>query len=122
MLPVAWRLLRIRTAARIQPDRPGSDLLTTVQLKVLAATSKRVALPAAPSVSQVLLAIAGLGGHLKRNGQPGWITLGRGFDTLLAYEIGYRAALQAEDVISHETEGIPSVARLATKPKPFVIP
>jgi hypothetical protein len=96
MLPVAWRLLRIRTAARIEPDRPGSDLLTAVQLKVLAATSKRVVLPAAPSAAQVLLAIAGLGGHLKRNGQPGWITLGRGFDTLLAYEIGYRAALQAE--------------------------
>jgi IS4 transposase len=96
MLPVAWRLLRIRTAARIQPDRPGSDLLTPVQLKVLAVTSKRVALPAAPTAAQVLLAIAGLGGHLKRNGQPGWITLGRGFDTLLAYEVGYRAALQAE--------------------------
>jgi Transposase DNA-binding/Transposase DDE domain len=96
MLPVAWRLLRIRTAARIEPDRPGSDLLTAVQLKVLAATSKRFALPASPSAAQILLAIAGLGGHLKRNGQPGWITLGRGFDTLLAYEVGYRAALQAE--------------------------
>jgi hypothetical protein len=96
MLPVAWRLLRIRAAARIEPDRPGSDLLTAVQLKVLAATSKRIVLPAAPTAAQVLLAIAGLGGHLKRNGQPGWITLGRGFDTLLAYEIGYRIALQAE--------------------------
>lgn len=96
MLPVAWRLLRIRTAARIQPERPGSELLSDVQLKILAATSKRVLLPKAPTAAQVLLAIAGLGGHLKRNGPPGWITLGRGFDTLLAYEIGYRAALQAE--------------------------
>lgn len=94
MLPVAWRLLRIRTAGRTQPDRPGTDLLTPVQLAVLRATSKRVALPEAPSAAQILLAIAGLGGHLKRNGLPGWITLGRGFDTLLAYEVGYRAALQ----------------------------
>lgn len=96
MLPVAWRLLRIRTAARTQPERPGSDLLSATQLAVLRATSKRVALPPMPTAAQVLLAIAGLGGHLRRNGPPGWITLGRGFDTLLAYEVGYRAALQAE--------------------------
>ena len=96
MLPVAWRLLRVRTAARVRPDRPGTDLLTPIQLKVLRATSKRVALPATPTAAQLLLAIAGLGGHLKRNGQPGWMTLGRGFDTLLAYEVGYRAALHAE--------------------------
>lgn len=96
MLPVAWRLLRIRAAARISPDESGADLLTPVQLAVLRATSRRVALPSAPTAGEILRAIAGLGGHLKRNGQPGWITLGRGFDTLLAYEVGYRAALQAQ--------------------------
>lgn len=96
MLPVAWRLLRIRTAARVHPDRPGTDLLTPIQLAVLRATSRRVKVPLFPTAAQVLLAIAGLGGHLRRNGQPGWITLGRGFDTLLAYEVGYRVALQAE--------------------------
>ncbi len=96
MLPVAWRLLRIRTAARIDPNRSGSDLLSAVQMKLLAATSKRVALPSEPTAAQVLLAIAGLGGHLRRNGPPGWLTLGRGFDSLLAYEVGYRAALQHE--------------------------
>lgn len=96
MLPVAWRLLRIRTAARTEPDRSGTDLLTPTQLAVLRATSKRVSLPPSPTAAQILLAIAGLGGHLRRNGNPGWITLGRGFDTLLAYEVGYRAALQTE--------------------------
>ena len=96
MLPVAWRLLRIRTAARTNPDAAGSDLLTPVQMKLLRATSKRVKLPQHPTTVQVLLAIAGLGGHLKRNGQPGWLTLGRGFDTLLAYEVGYHAALQGQ--------------------------
>lgn len=95
LLPVAWRLLRIRTASRTNPERPGIELLTPNQLAVLRATSKRVTLPAKPTAAQILLAIAGLGGHLKRNGQPGWITLGRGFDTLLAYEVGYRAALHA---------------------------
>lgn len=94
MLPVAWRLLRVRAAARTTPERPASDLLTPTQLAVLIATSKRVLLPPNPTAYQALRAIAGLGGHLKRNGEPGWITLGRGFDTLLAYEVGYLAALQ----------------------------
>ena len=31
MLPVAWRLLRIRALARVDPERPGSDLLTPTQ-------------------------------------------------------------------------------------------
>lgn len=94
MLPVAWRLLRIRAASRAAPERPASELLTETQLAVLIATSKRVVLPSNPTAEQALRAIAGLGGHLKRNGPPGWITLGRGFDTLLAYEVGYIAALQ----------------------------
>ena len=94
MLPVAWRLLRIRAASRMTPERLASDLLTATQLAVLIATSKRVPLPPNPTADQALRAIAGLGGHLKRNGAPGWITLGRGFDTLLAYEVGYRAAMQ----------------------------
>lgn len=96
MLPVAWRLLRIRALSRAAPERPASDLLTATQLAVLIATSKRIALPTNPTVDQALRAIAGLGGHLKRNGAPGWITLGRGFDTLLAYELGYLAALQGK--------------------------
>ena len=93
MLPVAWRLLRIRAISRAEPERPAAELLTHTQLAVLIATSKRIPLPNHPTAAQALLAIAGLGGHLKRNGAPGWITLGRGFDTLLQRELGYRAAL-----------------------------
>ncbi len=96
MLPVAWRLLRIRAASRTAPELSASELLTATQLAVLIATSKRIVLPANPTADQALRAIAGLGGHLKRNGAPGWITLGRGFDTLLAYEVGYLAALQGK--------------------------
>jgi hypothetical protein len=96
MLPVAWRMLRIRTASRSTPERPASDILSETQLKVLIATSKRVKLPPNPTAEQALLAIAGIGGHLKRNGRPGWRTLGLGFDTLLERELGYVAALQGK--------------------------
>jgi Transposase DNA-binding/Transposase DDE domain len=96
MLPVAWRLLRIRTASRTNPDRPAAELLSETQLQVLIATSKRVKLPPNPTAEQAFLAIAGLGGHLKRNGRPGWRTLGLGFDALLERELGYVAALQGK--------------------------
>ena len=39
-----------------------------------------------------MLGIAGLGGHIRNNGEPGWIVLGRGFDDLLLIELGYLLA------------------------------
>jgi len=85
---VAWRLLAIRTLARANSERPASQLLTPMQLKLLTRASKRIKLPSAPTIREAFLAIAGLGGHLKRNGDPGWRTLGAGFDRLLLLEQG----------------------------------
>ena len=48
-------------------------------------------LPDELTVVQALYAIAAIGGHLKRNGLPGWLTFGRGFETLRAYEAGWCA-------------------------------
>ncbi len=96
LLPIAWRMLRMRTLARAGGHRPATDVLSTTQIKVLTATSRRIALPQTPTVRDVLLAVAGLGGHLRRNGEPGWQTLGRGLDKLLAYEVGWLAASHAD--------------------------
>jgi hypothetical protein len=85
---VAWRLLAIRTLARTASETPARSVLTTMQLKLLVHASKRVKLPPEPTVREALLAIAGLGGHLRRNGEPGWRTLGAGFDRLLLLEQG----------------------------------
>ncbi|HEX8441816.1 hypothetical protein [Archangium sp.] len=54
---------------------------------------KRVALPAQPTAREATLALAGMGGHLKHNGEPGWLTLGPGYEKLLMAELGWRAAL-----------------------------
>lgn len=48
------------------------------------------------NAEQATYAVARLGGHLKRNGLPGWITFGRGFLELLTAQIGWRAAMAAQ--------------------------
>ena len=56
----------------------------------------RVELVAPPSAVEAratrLVSFAKLGGHLKRNGDPGWITLGRGYERLLTLEQGWKLA------------------------------
>jgi hypothetical protein len=91
---VAWRLLLLRHLARHAPDRPATDALTPSQVEVLQAVAKRP-MPKRPSVQEAMLAVAGLGGHLPRNGDPGWLVLGRGMHDLLLLELGWRAREQA---------------------------
>jgi hypothetical protein len=90
-LPVACELLALRSRARTNPEAPATDVLTPVQIKVLRALGKRT-LSANPTAQEALLAVAGMGGHLKRNGPPGWIVLYRGFQKLKAYVDGWTAA------------------------------
>ena len=85
---VAWRILALRTLARHASGAPATAALTPTQLRLLQASSVRVKLGSAPTVREAMLAIAGIGGHLKRNGEPGWLTLTRGFHELLIMEAG----------------------------------
>jgi hypothetical protein len=90
-LPIAWRLLRLRTLSRDQPSVLATTILSATQLAVLK-SHKRLKLPPEPSAVDALFAIASLGGHLKNNGAPGWHTLGKGFEKLLLMEVGWIAA------------------------------
>jgi Transposase DNA-binding/Transposase DDE domain len=94
LLPIAWRLLRLRSQTSEAPDAPASTLLDADELKVLRARSRRPLSPE-PTRREAILAIAGLGGHLKRNGDPGWQTLGAGLQKLLTLVEGYRLARPA---------------------------
>jgi hypothetical protein len=87
---VAWRLLLVRWMEREQPEAAASIVVTPVQLKLLANHQRKIRRPwpDRPTCRDVLLAIAALGGHIRNNGQPGWIVLGRGFDKLLLMELG----------------------------------
>jgi hypothetical protein len=88
-LPIAWRLLLLRALARDDPDAPGDSFLEADEWDVLRASVKRP-LSSQPTRRELLLAVAALGGHLKHNGDPGWQTLARGLEELLARVEGFR--------------------------------
>ena len=96
-VPVAWRLLMLRTLSRDATQQPATKVLTPIQLRCLTGALrklKRPPLPEQPTVRDAMLGVAGLGGHIKNNGDPGWVVLGRGLDKLLAIEVGFRLATE----------------------------
>lgn len=95
LAPVAWRLLLLRHLARADRNAPATAALTGKQLEVLRAVAK-TPLSKRVSAREAMLAVAALGGHLKSNGDPGWIVLGRGMHDLLLLELGWRAREGAE--------------------------
>ena len=95
LVPVAWRLLRLRVLGRLEPDAPAHQALGTIELQVLRGVMKselRRDLSENPTVGEVMLAVAKLGGHLRSNGPPGWLVLGRGYMRLQDYVSGYLIA------------------------------
>ena len=81
---VATRLLQLKTAARETPQRPARELLPAYWIEVLQILRQRPR-TADLTISEFLRQLAGLGGFLGRkgDGEPGWITIWRGFDKLL---------------------------------------
>lgn len=80
---IAVRLLQLKTIATKQPDRPAAEIVPAGWLEMMAALRKGKRAPIV-TAKDFLRALAGLGGHLgrKHDGQPGWLTIWRGFDKL----------------------------------------
>jgi hypothetical protein len=96
-VPIAWSLLRLRVLARESDETAADAVLTPAQIAILQTIPRsRDRIGKHPTVRDALLAIAALGGHLARNGEPGWITLYRGYDELLTLERGWLLAVSAE--------------------------
>ncbi len=81
-IPIAWQMLLLRTQSRTAPDASAITVVTEEQLDVLRTIAHKP-LPINPTARQVYYSIAALGGHLERNGPPGWQTLRHGLDKLL---------------------------------------
>jgi len=93
-VPIACELLWLRSRARSQVQAPATEVLTPQQLEILRRMGSRPVPPNA-TVRDALFAVAGLGGHHRRNGEPGWLVLYRGMQKLLVYEEAYEAGYAA---------------------------
>ena len=76
----AVRLLQLRSTARQTPERPAEEVVPRHWVTVLSALRGRPIV----TVRDFFRQLAGLGGHMLRkcDGEPGWITLWRGFEKL----------------------------------------
>lgn len=93
-VPLAWRLLLLRHLGRASAPMPVTELFDKEQVLLLRKLLKRrgYRLPPRPTMRDAMLGIAALGGHIKNNGAPGWLVLGRGLTRFFETEVGWRLA------------------------------
>lgn len=89
-MPLAWLMLHMRTVSRQNPSEPAEQVLPPIFLQVLRLHTRSQI----ETAQQALWATAGMGGHIKNNGPPGWLTLQRGLQELAMMVNGFVLALQ----------------------------
>lgn len=84
MSVVAVRLLQLKSVARNDPDRPARNVVPPLWLHMLKAARKNLRRVHDLTVHQFYRELAKLGGFLGRrsDGDPGWITIWRGWEKL----------------------------------------
>ena len=78
---VSVRLVQLKTAARTDPDRPAREMIPLRWIRLLCAARKNLRNNASLTVGQFYRELAKLGGFIgrKSDGDPGWITIWRGW-------------------------------------------
>ncbi len=89
-LPIAALTLALRSAAVEESDCPASEILPQDHLLALRASAPR--LSKRPTAQEALMEVARLGGHLRSNGDPGWLVLARGMERLNERAAAWRLA------------------------------
>lgn len=84
-------MLLLRWLSRTTPTAPADTILSHSQMTLLRNTGQKLPLSGA-TVLDALYAVAGLGGHIRNNGPPGWLTLSRGMQDLAILERGWGIA------------------------------
>lgn len=81
---VAVRLLQLKSVARAEPDRPARSVVPDLWLQMLKAARKNLHRIHDLTIYQFYRELAKLGGFLGRrhDGEPGWITIWRGWEYL----------------------------------------
>jgi hypothetical protein len=88
LVPLAYRLLRIRGLHRAAPQQSASTVFDKTDLLLIARAQPRPAEPP-KTMAQALGLLAKMGGHITNNGPPGWMTLGAGYEKLLLIKLGF---------------------------------
>lgn len=83
LTPIAYRLLLLRGMERRNPDARPTCFFTPVELQLLIGDDSNRGAPPPQNLSDAMRLLARMGGHLRSNGPPGWITLARGYQHLL---------------------------------------
>jgi hypothetical protein len=95
MSVVAVRLLQLKSVARNDPDRPARNVIPPLWLQMLKAARKNLRRVHDLTVHQFYRELAKLGGFLGRrsDGEPGWITIWRGWEKLNTLVRGAQLAI-----------------------------
>jgi hypothetical protein len=91
LAPIAYKVMCLKQWADDKAGLKGSDILEEDELEILKRMSCRK-VSESSSGQEVVLAIAALGGHMKRSGPPGYRTIWRGYMRLQSWVEGYRFA------------------------------
>ena len=95
MSVVAVRLLQLKTVARRDPDRSARKIVPPLWLEMLKAARKNLRRVHDLTIYQFYRELAKLGGFLGRrsDGEPGWITIWRGWEKLNSLVRGAQLAI-----------------------------
>jgi hypothetical protein len=98
MSVVAVRLLQLKSVAQSDPDRPAREVVPRVWLVMLKAVRKNLRRVYDLTIREFYREMAKLGGFLgrKSDGEPGWITIWRGWEKLNMLVRGAELALRFE--------------------------
>lgn len=81
---VSVRLLQLKSAARAEPDRPARQMIPLRWIALLQSARKHLKQKKSMTVGEFYRELAKLGGFIgrKSDGEPGWITIWRGWQKL----------------------------------------
>ncbi len=99
LAPVAWMLLVMRHLSHHAAETLASQVFSPIQIAILSTQYPKLFKTDQPTVSEATLAMAKLGGHLKSNGPPGWITLARGYTRMLERQVGWEMATSVNQLM-----------------------
>jgi hypothetical protein len=88
LAPIAYRLLLLRAIHRRSSTSPAGGVFDATDLTLIA-RAQRTPAPIPKTIDEALMLLARLGGHVRNNGDPGWMTLGAGYETLLILRLGW---------------------------------